>query len=91
MGKVLKCHNIWPRSRYVERSQIRSPPKPDFDSDAFLQSEPGCPIREVPEQPPVGTMDEWLGLIGWLGAVNLVGSTDGFEAVNGDVTVRRPS
>ena len=30
-------------------------------------------------------MDEWLGLIGWLGAVNLVGSTDGFDVVNGDV------
>lgn len=47
-------------------------------------------------------MDEWLGLIGWLGAVNLVRSTGGFDVVNGDVvkvsqdcngkpTVRRPS
>lgn len=34
-------------------------------------------------------MDEWLGLIGWLGAVNLVGSTDGFEAVNGDDATSR--
>ena len=59
-------------------------------------------LREVPEQPPVGTMDEWLGLIGWVGvAVNLVVSTGGFEAVNWDVevsqdfngkpTIRRPS